>query len=70
MGGQKFNPEVIEKIKYLQDKKVLIGLDGGVNEEMMAYLNGLKIANLVSGYFVCQDQDFNNQIAKLKKYFS
>ena len=70
MGGQKFNPEVIEKIKYLQDKKVLIGLDGGVNIEMMPYLNGLKIANLVSGSFVCKNSDFNKSIDELKKYFS
>ncbi len=69
-GGQEFNPEVIEKIKYLQDKNVLIGLDGGVNLKMMTYLNGLKIANLVSGSFVCQNYDFNKPIDELKKYFS
>ena len=68
-GGQKFNPEVIEKIKYLQDKGVAIGLDGGVNDEILPMLKGLKVAILVSGSYVCMSPNYNEKIRSLKKFF-
>ena len=67
MGGQKFIPEVLNKIPYLYNKNVLIGIDGGINEDTIKYLKDYKIDNVVSGSFVCMNNDYNLQINKLKK---
>ncbi len=70
MGGQPFKMNAINNLKYLQDKNILLGLDGGVNGEVLKYLEGLKIANLVSGSYVCMHPVFDEKIRELKKYFS
>ena len=41
LGGQTFIPEVLAKVKYLEDKNILIGIDGGINEESINYLKNL-----------------------------
>ena len=66
MGGQKFIPEVLSKIPYLYNKNVLIGIDGGINDESIKYLKDYQIDNIVSGSFVCLSDDYNKQIDKLK----
>ena len=61
-GGQKFIPEVLTKIPYLYNKNVLIGIDGGINEDTIKYLNNYQIDNIISGSFVCMSDEFNKQI--------
>ena len=68
-GGQKFIPEVLNKIPYLYNKNVLIGIDGGINGESIKYLNSYQIDNIISGSFICLSDDYNKQIAKLKGSF-
>ena len=66
-GGQKFIPDVLNKIDYLNNKNVLIGIDGGINDESIKYLKNYKIDNIVSGSFVCMSNDYNKQIELLKE---
>lgn len=66
-GGQKFIPEVLNKIDYFSNKNVLIGIDGGINDESIKYLKNYKIDNIVSGSFVCMSNDYNKQIELLKE---
>ena len=66
-GGQEFIFEVLNKIPYLYNKNVLIGIDGGINENSIKYLKDYKIDNIVSGSYVCMSDDYNLQINKLKK---
>lgn len=66
-GGQKFIPEVLNKIDYFSNKNVLIGIDGGINDESIKYLKKYRIDNIVSGSFVCMSEDYNKQIELLKK---
>ena len=65
-GGQEFIPDVLEKIPYLYDKNVLIGIDGGINNNTIKYLDGYQVDNIVSGSFICMSDDFNKQINLLK----
>lgn len=65
-GGQKFIPEVLNKIPYLYDKNVLIGIDGGINDESIKYLKDYQIDNIVSGSYICLSDNYDEQINKLK----
>ena len=65
-GGQDFIPEVLSKIPYLYDKNVLIGIDGGINDSSIKYLENYQIDNIVSGSFICMSDDINKQISILK----
>ncbi len=66
-GGQKFMMEVLSKITYLKNYKVLIGIDGGINSETISYLKDYRINNIISGSFVCMSDDYNKAIESLKK---
>ena len=66
LGGQKFIPSVLDKIKLLENKNILIGIDGGINDETINYLKDYKINIIVSGSYVCMSDDYNKQIEKLK----
>ena len=66
-GGQKFIPDVLTKVDYLKNKNILIGIDGGINENTINYLNNYRIDNIISGSFVCMNEDYNKQIELLKK---
>ena len=65
-GGQEFIPKVLDKIPYLYNKKILIGIDGGINAESIKYLKDYQIDNIISGSFICMSNDFNKQIDILK----
>lgn len=65
-GGQTFIKDVLTKIKRLESKNILIGIDGGINDESINYLKDYKIDNIISGSFVCMNDDFNKQINILK----
>ncbi len=66
-GGQKFMMEVLSKITYLKNYKVLIGIDGGINSETIFYLKDYAIDNIISGSFVCMSDNYNKAIESLKK---
>lgn len=64
-GGQKFIPTVLEKIEYLQDKNVMIGIDGGINEESIQLIKDYRIDNIISGSYICMNDDYNKYIQNL-----
>lgn len=63
-GGQKFIPSVLEKINYFKGK-LLIGIDGGINEDSIKYLKDYPIDIIVSGSYICQSDNFNERINNL-----
>ena len=67
MGGQKFIPSTIRKIKKLRkiNKDILIGVDGGVNYENTKLLVDL-VDILVVGSYVTNTVCYEDQILKLK----
>lgn len=71
LGGQPFIDNTINRIKELKKmldshkSKVLISVDGGINEEVAKKLKDVDI--LVSGNFVTSSDDFQYQIYKLRK---
>lgn len=67
MGGQSFMPEVLDKISYLNNKNILIGIDGGINNETIKYLKDYKIDIIISGSFICMADDYDEQIKLLKE---
>ena len=69
MGGQKFMPTVLPKINSLQNKNILIGIDGGINNESIKILKDYKIDNIVSGSFICLSDNYNKSIDILKKIY-
>ncbi|MBQ8902604.1 MAG: ribulose-phosphate 3-epimerase [Bacilli bacterium] len=66
-GGQTFIKDVLDKIKQLENKNILIGIDGGINSESITYLKNYKIDNIISGSFVCMSDDYNMKIEELKE---
>lgn len=65
-GGQEFNNNVLSKIDYLQDKNILIGIDGGINDQSIKYLKDKRIDNIISGSFICMNDNYEKQINILK----
>lgn len=65
LGGQEFIKEVLDKVKLLQDKNVLLGIDGGINNETIKYLKDYRIDIVVSGSYVCMSDNYNKQIDEL-----
>ncbi len=66
-GGQEFIPRVLDKIPYLYDKNVLIGIDGGINDKTIHLLKEYNIDRIISGSFVCMSDNYNEKILELKK---
>lgn len=66
LGGQEFMASAVDKIKYLQDKNKLIGIDGGINDKSIKYLENLRVDIIVSGSFICMSNDYDEQIKKLE----
>lgn len=70
-GGQEFIDNTIDRIKELKKKlkehksKVLISVDGGINEEVAKKLKDVDI--LASGSFVINSEDYQEAINKLRK---
>jgi len=65
-GGQEFIIDVVEKIKLLQDKNILIGIDGGINSETIKNLKGYKVDIIISGSYICMSDNYNYRIEILK----
>lgn len=70
-GGQAFIEDTISKVKELRklldekNKKILISVDGGINDEVSKKLKGADI--LVSGSYITSSDDFQYQIYKLRQ---
>lgn len=71
-GGQKFNPEAVEKISKLNDLRAengynyLIEVDGGINAETCELVKAAGVDVLVAGSYVFCDE-MNERIETLKK---
>ena len=68
MGGQKFIPSTIKKIKKLKSKQsgFLISVDGGINNETIRELKEY-IDIAVSGSYITDSDNYEEKIASLKK---
>ena len=73
-GGQKFIPEVLEKVKKARAYAIKIGkpemdieIDGGVTEENCAQIRAAGANVLVAGSTVFKSNDMAKTIANLKK---
>ena len=66
-GGQEFIRENIDKINELMELKgnyhYIVSVDGGVNDET---IKDIKSDMVVSGSFICNSDNFDEQINKLK----
>ena len=65
-GGQKFMPEVLNKIDIIKghNKDITIEIDGGINEETIKQLHDIDI--VVVGSFITNYDNYQEQIDKLK----
>lgn len=66
-GGQSFIKDVLHKVKMLENKNILIGIDGGINEESIKYLKDYKIDNIISGSYICMNDYYNKYIDILRQ---
>lgn len=64
-GGQKFMPEVLNKIDIIKqhNKDITIEIDGGINEETIKQLHDIDI--VVVGSFITNYDNYQEQISKL-----
>ena len=65
-GGQTFIKEVLDKVRYLNNREVLLGIDGGINDNTVNYLKNYNFDIVVSGSYVCMSNDYNKMIQNLK----
>jgi len=71
-GGQKFIPSVLEKVKELRElaekknPKLLIEIDGGVNDKNASLLKEAGADILVAGSYVFKHEDYKKAIDKLR----
>jgi len=65
-GGQTFIKEVLNKIDLINKLNVMVGIDGGINENTINYLKNYNIDIIVSGSFICMNDDYNKYINILK----
>ena len=65
-GGQKFMPEVLNKIDIIKqhNKDITIEIDGGINEETIKQLHDIDI--VVVGSFITNYDNYQEQIDKLE----
>lgn len=67
-GGQEFITDMASKVDKVRElnKKVIISADGGVNDETVKYLKDCDM--VVSGSYVCMNDNYDESINKLKNY--
>ncbi len=69
MGGQKFDDETISRLKWLRTYQKMyhfeIMVDGGINNVTIEKVKPL-VDIAVSGSFVCESEDYEKQIERLK----
>lgn len=64
-GGQKFIDSVIKKIDDFNNKNIILSIDGGINDESIELIKDKKIDIIVSGSFICNSDNFDEQIKKI-----
>lgn len=64
-GGQKFIPDVLNKIKELKQNNLIIEIDGGINDTNIEELKKI-IDIVVVGSYITNSSDYNKQINNLK----
>lgn len=68
-GGQEFMFEVLPKLEQLiklkNNYRFTVAVDGGINADTINYLHDVDL--VVSGSFICNSDDFDKSINKLKK---
>ena len=68
-GGQKFKKSVIQKIKKIRkilNNKVIISVDGGVNDKTISYCRAAGCDMVVSGSYVTNSDNYEEKILSLK----
>lgn len=64
-GGQKFMPDVLNKIKELKQNNLIIEIDGGINDTNIEELKNI-VDIVVVGSYITNSSDYNKQINNLK----
>ena len=64
-GGQKFIPDVLNKIKELKQNNLIIEIDGGINDTNIEELKNI-VDIVVVGSYITNSNDYNKQINNLK----
>lgn len=67
-GGQKFVPEVLGKAQKIlkRNPKIMLQIDGGINEKTAKEARDVGIRNLVSGSYIFQSNNKAESIKKLR----
>ncbi len=72
MSGQSFMPEVLSKVAVLNEMRTAQGLDftitidGGINNETIAYCQDQGIDICVVGSYICNSNNYDQKIAELR----
>ena len=68
MGGQRFIPSVIKKVKKIKHKKpnLILSIDGGINLETIKFVRNY-IDMAVAGSYVTDSDDYESRIVSLNK---
>ena len=64
-GGQKFIPDVLNKIEELKQNNLIIEIDGGINDTNIEELKNI-VDIVVVGSYITNSSDYNKQINNLK----
>jgi ribulose-phosphate 3-epimerase len=64
-GGQKFIPDVLNKIKDLKQNNLIIEIDGGINDTNIEELKNI-VDIVVVGSYITNSNNYNKQINNLK----
>ena len=64
-GGQKFIPDVLNKIKELKQNNLIIEIDGGINDTNIEELKNI-VDIVVVGSYITNSSDYNKQINNFK----
>lgn len=69
LGGQKFKEEVIEKIRNIKkqtSKKIVINIDGGVNDKTIELCKYAGCDMVVSGSYITNSDNYEEKIERLR----
>ena len=70
-GGQTFMPSVVPKITWLKNYRkthnlqFTIAVDGGINDQTISAIKDVDL--VISGSFICESDDYEQQITKLRQ---
>ena len=74
-GGQKFIPEVLDKVKNLRQQideknlEVRLEIDGGVNSENISDISSAGADTFVAGSAIFNNKNYSNAIKNLRDNF-